>query len=394
MAVETGSLHVEAELLFRFQPGHQVGQLLRRGDGMVFVRRVGYRMVACREIFEEGRLLCGLGRRARRGHRIAEQVALYGEVGTLRRGVRSVLFRRGAAGSRPFHCLGERRGTRPLHLAQEHPEIQLLVDIPQRVAVGVFHDEFFRDKCDGYVRFDCGEPLGKQQLFPTGQDVFLLFPLEGIGMRQDVFHRAEFVYQLHGTLLPDAGDTRNVVCRIAPECQDVDDQPRVVDAVLLAELLAADDLHAFAVAALFVDVDVAVDELSEILVGRHHVDLETLSGGFAGERADHVVGFVAGDLEAGNAHRFEDAFDVRNGRHDVFRRFVSVSLVLRIEFVAEGSSLGVEGDAHVTRRLLHQDVPQKLGEAEYRRGVDALPVAHGSPHEGVIRPVYQGVCVE
>jgi len=74
--------------------------------------------------------------------------------------------------------------------------------------------------------------------------------------------------------------------------------------------------------------------------------------------------------------------------------FVSVSLVLRIEFVAEGSSLGVEGDAHVTRRLLHQDVPQKLGEAEYRRGVDALPVAHGSPHEGVIRPVYQGVCVE
>ena len=48
--------HVEAELLFRSQPGHQVGQLLRRGDGMVFVRRVGYRMVACREIFEEGRL--------------------------------------------------------------------------------------------------------------------------------------------------------------------------------------------------------------------------------------------------------------------------------------------------------------------------------------------------
>ena len=125
-----------------------------------------------------------------------------------------------------------------------------------------------------------------------------------------------------------------------------------------------------------------------------NTNIPGLIGGFAGERADHVVGFVAGDLEAGNAHRFEDAFDVRNGRHDVFRRFVSVSLVLRIEFVAEGSSLGVEGDAHVTRRLLHQDVPQKLGEAEYRRGVDALPVAHGSPHEGVIRPVYQGVCVE
>ena len=62
----------------------------------------------------------------------------------------------------------------------------------------------------------------------------------------------------------------------------------------------------FAVAALFVDVDVAVDELSEILVGRHHADLpETLSGGFAGERVPITSSaFAAGDLEAGrDAHR-------------------------------------------------------------------------------------------
>ena len=55
--------------------------------------------------------------------------------------------------------------------------------------------------------------------------------------------------------------------------------------------------------------------------------------------------------------------------------------------------LGVECHAQQVGLLALEDVAQELREAEEDRGIHAVAVAHGAPHEGVVILEYQSVGV-
>ena len=87
--------------------------------------------------------------------------------------------------------------------------------------------------------------------------------------------------------------------------------------------------------------------MAVVLVGSHHIGGDALPSGFGGERAYHVVGFVAGYFEDGDAVGADDVLYNRYGKTDGFGRFFTLCLVLLVGFVAEGGTRRVEGYSYV-----------------------------------------------
>lgn len=133
---------------------------------------------------------------------------------------------------------------------------------------------------------DRSQPLGQHDLVSGGLNVDPLLAREKLRMGQQVLDGAELADELDRALLADALHTRNIVRRVAPQRKHVDHATRIVDAVMLAYLLAADDLDAVGPAlALFVNPDRGPDQLPVVLVGRYHEHLVTCGGRFLRQRA-------------------------------------------------------------------------------------------------------------
>ena len=135
------------------------------------------------------------------------------------------------------------------------------------------------------------------------------------------------------------------------------------------------------------------DKLAVILVGRHHEDLIPGLGAAVCEGADDVVGLEALDLEDGYAHGREQTLEIGYREDYVLGRIETVGLVFGIYLFAERAPLGVECHTQQVGLLALEDVAQELREAEEDRGIHAVAVAHGAPHEGVVILEYQSVGV-
>lgn len=88
-------------------------------------------------------------------------------------------------------------------------------------------------------------------------------------------------------------------------------------------------------------------QLPVVLVGSHHIGGDALPSGFGGERAYHVVGFVAGYFEDGNAVGADDVLYNRYGKADGLGCLLALCLVLLVGLVAEGGARRVEGYSYV-----------------------------------------------
>ena len=78
-----------------------------------------------------------------------------------------------------------------------------------------------------------------------------------------------------------------------------------------------------------------------------NTNIPGLIGGFAGERADHVVGFVSCHFQNRDAVGVDDILYNRYGEADSFRSFFTLGFVLLESFVAEGRAGGVEGYSYM-----------------------------------------------
>ena len=195
---------------------------------------------------------------------------------------------------------------------------------------------------------------------------FVLLVIIGfVAVGNDMLDVAEFVDQFYGPLLPYTRYSRDVVRGVAPQCQHIAHQLRIVETVVLLDCGAVDDLYS--VALLFVDLYVVVDQLPVILVGRDHEDLESGLGSLLGQRAYYVVGLVAFHLEHRNSHRFEETFDIWDGGDYVFGRCCTVCLVFGEYLLAEAPSGRIERHANTIGMFALGNVPQVFYESEYGR---------------------------
>ena len=180
---------------------------------------------------------------------------------------------------------------------------------------------------------------------------------------------------------PTPGDARDVVDRIAYERQIVGDLlGRHAELLLDAGAIELRVVHRVD------ERDVAVDELSEILVtGR---DDRRGAGGrrLSRERADDVVGLDALDAQQRDSH----GLDGLEQRRDLCAQLVGhrrpVGLVLGVQVRAERLAGRVEDDGHVRRLLLVEQLVEHVDDAEHGVGrLTGLGRQHRDRVEGAIQ---------
>ena len=367
--VETRGLGVETEFGVSADRGDHLAQLRGALHERVFVgRRLGRP--------ELHRLGFGLKfghrnllRRRKRHDGVAEQIALSRQLG-LRLLARTFGKRLG--------------GCEVRQIVHKSLEIQFGEDPAQLVDMRVANREVLLAEGDRHVEADGRQALGQPQVVGPPGDLLALLPGNFADILQNVFHRSPLPDQFAGDLLADARDAGNIVRGIAPQRKDVAHQLRVVDAVLLADGLAVDDLDAALGAPLFVDAAVVAHQLAVILVGRHHIDVVTGFDTLLRKGSDHVVGFVTRHFENRNAHRVEHPFHVGYRKQDVLGGFGTVGLVFRKDVAAEAAALGIERHAQQIGPFALLNVAQELHEAEHHGGVHPLAVTHRTAQKGIV----------
>ena len=160
---------------------------------------------------------------------------------------------------------------------------------------------------------------------------------------------------------------------------------------MFLDFCRADNLHTLATLALFVDAHRGGYELSEVLVGSNHIDIQPTGCRLVGEGADNIVGLIVGHLQNGDAHRPQNILNVGHGGDDILGCFAAVGLVVGKEAIAEIAPLGVKSHAEVVGTFVDDDVPQKLCKPKDGRGVQPLTIAHRAARKGVICP--ENLCV-
>ena len=382
---ETRGLGVETEFGVSADRGDHLAQLRGSFHKRVLVgRRLGrpelYRLGFGLK-FGHRNLL----RRRKRHDGVAEQIALSRQRGLLRRG------RLGAGHLRQLglrllaRTFGKRLGGCEVRqIVHKSLEIQFGEDPAQLVDMRVANREVLLAVGDRHVEADGRQALGQPQVVGPPGDLLALLSGNFADILQNVFHRSPLPDQFAGDLLADARDAGNIVRGIAPQRKDVAHQLRVVDAVLLADGLAVDDLDAALGAPLFVDAAVVAHQLAVILVGRHHIDVVTGFDTLLRKGSDHVVGLVTRHFENRNAHRVEHPFHVGYRKQDVLGGFGTVGLVFRKDVAAEAAALGIERHAQQIGPFAFLDVAQELHEAEHHGGVHPLAVTHRTAQKGIV----------
>ncbi len=304
------------------------------------------------------------------------------------------LLRRGRLGAGHLRQLGLRLlartfgkrlgGCEVRQIVHKSLEIQFGEDPAQLVDMRVANREVLLAEGDRHVEADGRQALGQPQVVGPPGDLLALLSVNFADILQNVFHRSPLPDQFAGDLLADARDAGNIVRGIAPQRKDVAHQLRVVDAVLLADGLAVDDLDAALGAPLFVDAAVVAHQLAVILVGRHHIDVVTGFDTLLRKGSDHVVGFVTRHFENRNAHRVEHPFHVGYRKQDVLGGFGTVGLVFRKDVAAEAAALGIERHAQQIGPFAFLNVAQELHEAEHHGGVHPLAVTHRTAQKGIV----------
>ena len=304
----------------------------------------------------------GRGRRITRERDFAVAPLPAGRTGEAR-----VRFDRGDVDSGQFADPAGDRGE--LHRLEEGDEF-LAVErrrgevVERRLERNVAHerDQLMRDA-------DAVDVFGRRQRFAA------LRLLDLAGARKQRLEVAIFADQLRRRLDPDAGRARHVVGRIAGERLDIDHLVRP-DAKIVEHLGRA-DAPLFAVAGgRVVHSDARLDELHQVLVGRHDQDVRAAVARLPGVGGDQVVRLIAVLFHRNHAEGAHRRPHQRELRHEVGRRLGTVAFVGRVEFPAERVLRLVEDDGEVggldARRAVLDELQHLGGEQPDRADRQAV----------------------
>ncbi len=270
----------------------------------------------------------------------------------------------------------------------ERRELELAEETDGLLLVGVLDDVAVEVELERQVAAHGREAPAELEQVPVLGD---LLPdpgvLDLVEARQQAVERAELPDEGLGRLLADARNAGDVVRRVAPKGQDVDDRagldaedlldPGLVDGRLLGRVP---------------DGGGRVDDLEEVLVGGDDDRPEAFFGRPDGERGDGVVGLVLGELGRGDPQGLEDVLEDGHLDGEVVRHGLAVGLVLAVLLVADRRSLDVEDDAQVVGLFGVEELAQGADEAEDGAGREAGRV--GQAPDGVVGAVEEGVPVD
>ena len=191
-------------------------------------------------------------------------------------------------------------------------------------------------------------------------------------MLDDPFQTAVLVQEFRRGFGTDSGNAGDVICAVAHHAQEVDDLQRFVHVKLLPNLIGAPDFSRVAAATRTKHPNLVGNELTEILVRRHHVHVKVRCCGFFRQESDDIVRFVSHLADGGHVQAFQYLQNPRHRPLDVFRRLVAVRFVLGIRFVAERPPGGIEYNGQTRGSLVANDVEQRIGKAKNGARVQAL----------------------
>ena len=205
---------------------------------------------------------------------------------------------------------------------------------------------------------------------------------------------AEGLDEFRGGLLADAGDTGDVVGRIALEGLVVEHLVRA-QAPALVDLrqVVGDRVRDPATQRDHQGGPIG-DELEHVQVAGEDGRVEVCRLGLADERRDDVVGLVALALVLRDAEGLDDLADFRDLVSHVVRHPGPGRLVLEIALVAERRRAEVEGDRDVVGLHVGHGPEDDVREAEHRVHELALRRGQGRLEEGEVAAIDEPVAVE
>ena len=217
----------------------------------------------------------------------------------------------------------------------ECAEFQLLENLAEFLFVRFFADERIHVELNGNICFDGGKEFGEGYHLAVGFHFRFQCAFQLVGMFQQVFDTAEFGNQFLCGFLAHTRTAGDVVGSITHQSQHVDD---LLGGLYVELGFYFFGTHHFESAGVLgaVHEDAVRYQLPVVLVGSHHIGGDALPSGFGGERAYHVVGFVAGYFEDGNAVGADDVLYNRYGKADGLGCLLALCLVLLVGLVAEG----------------------------------------------------------
>ena len=275
------------------------------------------------------------------------------------------------------HAFRQRRAEPFGHAAKQRGEFELAHKAGQGVGVGLAHRGLGKRHLERHVRIEDDEGLGQSRLVGELNQVLApLVLLDLRGAREQRFEIAELVDEERRGLDPDAGDARHVIGRIADQRLHLDHLGRR-HAEALDHLGLADRLVLHRV----VHDHAGLDDLHQVLVGRHDGHFGAGFERLARIGRDQIVGLVAFHLDAGHVEGAHGIAYQRELRDEVTRRLRPVGLVAVEQIAPEGLGRIVENHRDMGGRgelsRLAQELPQHGAEAMHR--ADRQPV--GGPRQ-------------
>jgi len=253
----------------------------------------------------------------------------------------------------------------------ECAEFQLLENLAEFLFVRFFADERIHVELNGNICFDGGKEFGEGYHLAVGFHFRFQCAFQLVGMFQQVFDTAEFGNQFLCGFLAHTRTAGDVVGSITHQSQHVDD---LLGGLYVELGFYFFGTHHFESAGVLgaVHEDAVRYQLPVVLVGSHHIGGDALPSGFGGERAYHVVGFVAGYFEDGNAVGADDVLYNRYGKADGLGCLLALCLVLLVGLVAEGGARRVEGYSYVCGILFFEHFFQGVYKAQNGRSVESF----------------------
>ena len=274
-------------------------------------------------------------------------------------------------------------------------ELELAVELAERLAVGVSDVQIVEAHRQLAVGFDGGQLVGEErqvavllELLRQGLGTAEAELLDLLQVRIDRLEAtAHALQQAQRGLLAHAGHAGNVVDLVAHQRQEVDDQLGGQ-----AELR----LHPFHIQGLVLhgvdQGDMGVDQLGHVLVAGGDHGVAPRLGGPAGQGADDVVGLHPLDAEQRQAQRLHAGVQRRHLGAQVVGHGRTMGLVRLEQLVPEGLARSVEDHRHGAVRIV---LDQPLEHVEHTLdGTGGLAVGGGQRREGVKGAVEIGGTVD
>ncbi len=238
----------------------------------------------------------------------------------------------------------------------------------------------------GRVRLELDELTGELRHIGVRGEIFAAFGLlDLIEMRKKLVQAAEGRDELGRRLDADAGDTGNIVRRIAGERLDLDDLVRR-HAEALFDLGLTDGLALHGIE----HFDAGAHELHQVLVRRDNRHLGPGIGRIPGIGCDEIVGLVAGKLDGGHVEGADGVPHQRELRHEILGWWRAVRLVVLVDVVAKSLFGRIEDHRDMRRPLRALRLAQELVE----HGAEAVQRACGQPVRFARKRRQRVICAE